>query len=249
MPRVRSTAASSPARAPSASQKHTDARKSQYSESVANAVEEIDSLIGSGRLAPGQRLIEADLAGQLGLGRVPIREALRILAGDGVVELMPNRGARVRIFSHRHIAEMLRALVALLCAGIEEFVESDSYADGMRRLDALNREIADRRETMDGYGLLEVMARYQATIFEASGNTYLVEIHRRVHFHHYNRQIIDAVGFVRLSRITTVYTQATQALRKRDAARASTLFRKSMHETVKLLEELAVAERARAAAR
>ncbi|MET0985587.1 MAG: GntR family transcriptional regulator [Steroidobacteraceae bacterium] len=55
---------------------------------VTYAVEQIAKLIGSGRYAPGERLVEADFERSFRLGRVPVREALRILAGDGVVELV-----------------------------------------------------------------------------------------------------------------------------------------------------------------
>ena len=50
----------------------------------------------AGRLAPGTRLREIELADRLGVSRTPIREALGRLARDGLVELLPNRGAIVR---------------------------------------------------------------------------------------------------------------------------------------------------------
>jgi DNA-binding GntR family transcriptional regulator len=209
----------------------------QYSDQVAAAVEEIDHLIGAGKFVAGQRLVETDLVEQLGIGRVPIREALRILAGDGVVELMPNRGARVRSYSGRHVAEMLRALTAMLCAGIEEFVESPQYDQGMQKLLKLDSEISRCLQQIDIYGLLEASGQYQQTIFEASGNSYLVELHRRVHFHHYNRQILATVGFMGLSQMASIYVEATQALRARDGVRAAILIRSVLPAAVEVLQK------------
>ena len=60
------------------------------------AVDRLLTGILEGRLRPGQRLVVQSLAETLGLGRMPIREALLILAGIGVVEVRPNRGAVVR---------------------------------------------------------------------------------------------------------------------------------------------------------
>ncbi|WP_084531992.1 GntR family transcriptional regulator [Nocardia miyunensis] len=56
-------------------------------------------LIADNTLEPGARLAEVELAEQLGVSRTPIREALRQLAAEGWVELLPNRGARVASWS------------------------------------------------------------------------------------------------------------------------------------------------------
>ncbi len=61
----------------------------------------------TGRLKPGDRLIEDRLSAELGVSRVPIREALRFLAAEGLVEVQPRRGASVAEFS----ADMARDLV------------------------------------------------------------------------------------------------------------------------------------------
>jgi DNA-binding GntR family transcriptional regulator len=211
-------------------------RIKQYSDPVAIVVEHIDKLLGSGRLVAGQRLVESDLAQELGVGRGPIREALRILAGDGVVELMPNRGARIRSFTNQQSAEMLRALVALLGAGIEEFVTSPNHAEGVRQLQGLVDEFSARATELGGVGLLEMMAMYEQTIFEFAGNSYLIELHRRVHFHHYNRQIADVLGFQHLLKLVDVYKKATRALRKKDAETASKLFKAAVMDMVRSLE-------------
>ena len=52
-------------------------------------------LILGGELAPGARLGEVELADRLGVSRTPVREALSRLAAEGIVEIQPNRGARV----------------------------------------------------------------------------------------------------------------------------------------------------------
>jgi len=56
---------------------------------------ELRRLILSGELAPGSRLVEDRLAEQLGVSRNPIREAIRVLAPEGFIEVMPRRGACV----------------------------------------------------------------------------------------------------------------------------------------------------------
>lgn len=57
---------------------------------------EIRDRILSGRLLPGARLVEVDLAAELNVSRTPVREALRRLSAEGLIEMLPNRGATVR---------------------------------------------------------------------------------------------------------------------------------------------------------
>jgi DNA-binding GntR family transcriptional regulator len=84
---------------------------------VARAAEEaqatLRAAILSGEIAPGARLGEVELAEQLGVSRTPVREALRRLAADGLVEVLPNRGARVAQWTPADLDEIyeLRALL------------------------------------------------------------------------------------------------------------------------------------------
>lgn len=59
-----------------------------------------------GDLQPGARLQEIELAAQLGVSRTPVREALRELSSQGLVEILPNRGARVTRWSAKDLAEI-----------------------------------------------------------------------------------------------------------------------------------------------
>src|SRR5258706_362975 len=58
-------------------------------------VDRLRDLIVQGRLAPGGRLNERVLCEQLGISRTPLREAIKLLATEGLVDLLPNRGAIV----------------------------------------------------------------------------------------------------------------------------------------------------------
>jgi DNA-binding GntR family transcriptional regulator len=79
----------------------------------AAASEVIREAIIEGRLAPGQRLKEEELARELGISRTPVREALLILESEGLVESVPKRGASVRSYALDDLDDMyqLRALL------------------------------------------------------------------------------------------------------------------------------------------
>ncbi len=79
----------------------------------AAAADLIRQAVIDGRVSPGQRLKEEDLAQQLGISRTPIREALLVLQTEGLLEATPNRGATVRAYDATELEEMydLRAVL------------------------------------------------------------------------------------------------------------------------------------------
>lgn len=76
-------------------------------------VDRLRDMIIEGELAPGSRLHEVQLGVRLGVSRTPLREAIKYLASEGLVELVPSRGASVRRFSPKDIADMLAVIARL----------------------------------------------------------------------------------------------------------------------------------------
>src|SRR5262245_65605730 len=77
------------------------------------AADRLRDLIVQGRLAPGSRLNERLLTAQLGVSRTPLREAFKVLATEGLVELLPNRGAVVSQMDPAKLSEALAVMGAL----------------------------------------------------------------------------------------------------------------------------------------
>jgi len=75
--------------------------------------ERIRDLIRSGELEPNSRVNELELAERFGISRTPLREAIKILATEGLLELLPNRGARVAAVNEAEIDEMLEVIAGL----------------------------------------------------------------------------------------------------------------------------------------
>jgi DNA-binding GntR family transcriptional regulator len=76
-------------------------------------LEQLRNHILSGQVDFGERLAERELCEQFQVSRTPLREALKVLAAEGIVELLPNRGARVRKFTDREIWETFEYLGGL----------------------------------------------------------------------------------------------------------------------------------------
>lgn len=79
----------------------------------ADIVSQLRDFIVEGHLAPGSRIPERELCEKLDISRTPLREALKVLAAEGLIELLPNRGARVRQFSEADIRNLFEVLSGL----------------------------------------------------------------------------------------------------------------------------------------
>lgn len=76
-------------------------------------VERLRGLILSGELEPKSRVNELALCERFGISRTPLREAIKILATEGLLELLPNRGARISSVGEAEIAEMIEVVAGL----------------------------------------------------------------------------------------------------------------------------------------
>ncbi len=86
------------------------ARAQSLADQAANAI--VDG-ISAGTLQPGERIIETELASLLNMSRVPLREALKILEAQGILESIPHRGTRVATFDHLRVNQICQARIAL----------------------------------------------------------------------------------------------------------------------------------------
>jgi len=112
----------------------------------AHALGALRQAILSGGLAPGQRLVEEELAWALGVTRQSLRAALLDLTADGLVERIPNRGARVRAVSTEEAVAITECRMALeaLCAVKAAQRITDGEAAAVRELaENLKRSVAD----------------------------------------------------------------------------------------------------------
>ncbi len=138
-------------------------------------------------LAPGLRIDELELSARLGTSRTPLREALKVLAIEGLVRLAPGRGAYVTELS-AHEVESLFPVLAMLearCAG--EAVRRLGPID-RRRLEALHQAMEQQAAAGNAEGYHRVADELHALLHEASGNPWL------------QRATTDLRRFLRLAR-------------------------------------------------
>jgi DNA-binding GntR family transcriptional regulator len=93
------------------------------------------SAILGGQIAPGERVRQEDIAQQLGASRLPVREALQMLAAEGLVEHEPNKGARVPYLSMHEVDVMYRMRERLEPLALAESLPSLMASDLIRLME------------------------------------------------------------------------------------------------------------------
>lgn len=137
--------------------------------------DQLRDAIQSGRLAPGERLVERRLAAELGVSHIPIREALARLADEGLVERLARRGSRVRSLTKDDLDEIstLRVLLEQFVAvRVQERLTDRSEAE-LRKL-VTSMIVAARRG--DAQRLLELDSRFHERLWQLSGHRALIEL-------------------------------------------------------------------------
>lgn len=126
----------------------------------------------AGELPGGERLGEVELAGELGMSRTPVRQALLRLAAEGLVEVTPNRGARVIVRSDRELEEVfeLRARLEGLAARQAAALATEEQLD---RLDRLAHEIADYASSRDLAMVTKLNSEFHGGILDVVGSATL----------------------------------------------------------------------------
>lgn len=155
-------------------------RKGRHGAKGEEVVRFLTRAIQTGRFVPGQRLVEADLTAELGISRSLLREAFRRLAAEGLIEIVPNRGALVRRLSMSEAMELfdirleLEALAARLAAGnmAEPCVRE--------RFERQIRPIWDDAPRLSTSDYIAENQRFHGAVFEAAGNRQLVTLNRQL---------------------------------------------------------------------
>ena len=105
----------------------------------------IDGL-ATGRYEPGQRLNAASLCKELGLSKAPVREALHVLAGEGVIDMPKNRGAIIRDLTRQDLLDLWEAFALTIGREIRLAVNGMQDATARERLLAAMQGIKEERD-------------------------------------------------------------------------------------------------------
>jgi len=140
-------------------------------------VRQIRDLVIDGTLAPGERVPERVLTERFAVSRTPLREAVRALASEGILELLPNRGAHVKSLTPQEVDELFQVMGALEALS-GELAASNATEDDLTEIRALHYQMVlhfSRRERMEYFRLNQ---QIHEKILSAAGNNTLEQMYR-----------------------------------------------------------------------
>lgn len=128
-----------------------------------------------GELEPGERLMEIQLADRLGVSRTPIREAIRKLELEGLVLMIPRKGAEVAKISEKSLRDVLEVRRSLEELAIELAIQRMTDED-MQELSQAQEDFRQAVQTGDAMTIAETDEHYHDIIYNGTGNSRLVQM-------------------------------------------------------------------------
>ena len=163
---------------------------------------ELRRLITAGRLRPGQQIVQDALAVQFGVSRVPLREALKILEGEGQVTYVAHRGYFVTELSLSDLIEVYR-IREILEAEAVSIAVPQMTAEDIHRLEGAERDVRAAADIADVVAMTSANRRLHFAILDACALPRLVwlirllwdatEVYRSVYYNDaHNREMVDS---------------------------------------------------------
>jgi DNA-binding GntR family transcriptional regulator len=183
------------------------------------------SLIISGKVRPGERILESEIASRAKVSRTPVREALRRLSADGLVEIAANKGARVTPLGPQERAEIfsLRCLIEPFAAGEAAHRATPEQVRQLRGLCYEMEEVAGRISQDWAQQLTILNREFHGAVVEAAGMRRLVTMANSLMEPAIISLTFSKYSDVQLQRSMQHHSELTSAISSGDARWASSI--------------------------
>lgn len=170
----------------------------------------------TGKLAPGERLMENQLAEKLGVSRTPVREALRMLELENLVQLVPRKGAQVLDMSEKDIINILEirsALESLATSLACQKMKEDKIQELRNLLVDFEKAVAEN----DVERFVDIDEEFHDLIFEATENDKLIQIFRNLRIQLYRYRMAQAKNDTSMATVVAHHRRLLRAIETHDA--------------------------------
>lgn len=212
------------------------AKPSTGEQAKQHALAQLRQAILGGEMSPAQRLVENELAEQFGVTRASVRAALIDLAGEGLVERIPNRGSRVRVVTVEEAVAITECRMVLegLCAAKAAVEATDDQLTELAEIGtAMNKAVADG-EPMTYSGLNQEL---HAKIRQFSGQQVAVELLERLNAQLVRHRFQLSLRPGRPQQSVDEHLAMIEAIRARDPRAADAAARAHLASVIDALRE------------
>lgn len=190
----------------------------------------IRDMIVEGHLKPGERINEAVLAAAIGVSRTPIREALKLLASEGLILLLPNRSARVTTLSAKEVGELFE-----LISGIErlaaELAAVRMTAGELARLERSHRSMEEHFQAGNRHHYFRLNQDIHRMLVGFARNAIMKTTHEALIARARRSRYLAILSPERWREAMTEHEELLAALKARDAALAGEIMRRHTSRT------------------
>jgi DNA-binding GntR family transcriptional regulator len=197
-------------------------------------VTQLRNMIVEGELGPGSRISESRLCDHFGISRTPLREALKVLYVEGLVLLLPNKGAWVARITRKEMEEIVHVLAALTAlAG--ELACANIGADELARIRDLHMQMIDHYRSGDQQSYSALNHDIDDAIFEAAGNQALSETYNKLQTRLRSLQCATPKTPLHWADAVREHEERVAALVAKDGARFATVARGHVRHTIEIM--------------
>jgi DNA-binding GntR family transcriptional regulator len=202
---------------------------------------ELRRLIVEGEYPPGQRIQERILCERFGVSRTPLREALKVLASEGLIELTPNRGATVSQITAADIDEVFPVMGAIEALS-GELAAQRIDEDGLAGIRALHYQMVLHYRLGELPDYFRCNQRIHEKILEAAGNATLSGVYRGLAGRVRRARYFANMSPLRWKKAIEEHEEILAALEARDAKRLAGILRDHLRNKCETVKELLLAE-------
>jgi DNA-binding GntR family transcriptional regulator len=193
-------------------------------------------MIMEGVLKPGEKLHEQELSDRFQVSRTPIREALRVLAAEGLLTLTPNRGAHIALPTEAEIEELYPLIGAL--EGLAGELACARITDAeIERIDALHGRMVAHYRRAEFVASKKLNREIHEAIFTAAGNASLTSFYRNLMIRTHSIRYSVRKSPERWQEAIDDHEQMMAALRNRDGIRLGQILREHLQHKVGMIKE------------
>ena len=192
--------------------------------------EQLRDMIVKGDLAPGARIVERKISADMNVSRTPVREALKLLRADGLIEISMHRGAQVTRYTETE-AQDLFDLIAVIEGLAAERLAERITPRMLKELEALHGQMIDQYTSHDPSAYFDTNTEIHDMIVRQAGNQILVESHRRVVVRARRGRFMAILDANRWKQAVDEHEAVMSAFRNRDAEAAGAIWRTHLRHT------------------
>jgi DNA-binding GntR family transcriptional regulator len=199
--------------------------------------ERLRDMIIKGDLAPGARIVERKISANMNVSRTPVREALKLLRADGLIEISMHRGAMVRQYTEKEALDLFDLISVIEGLAAERLAETLTRRV-LQRLEDLHGRMLEQYDLRDATAYFDTNTEIHDMIVREAGNPILEESHRKVMVRARRGRFMAIIDADRWREAVEEHQAVMSAFRDGDARTAGTIWRTHLRHTGETVAEV-----------